>query len=140
MECGELCISNGQTIIKGINNESLVKVTGFSKIPNPHSVGVMPGIDEIDIINDGEYYCYCDISFSGDANRTYEFVFTVNKEATHVKGSQYKGGKKERLLNIAFNGCLNFKAGDKIVLCVRTDFAVPAEITIKQGHFGLHRI
>ena len=128
-------------VVTGIGSTAWTKITAFNGLMPANGVDVNHGIDELQILGEGVYYAFCNLTFFGALNNEMEFAILKNDAATNIKADAFVGSTgSTSAIPIALGGLIEVDAGNRIALGVQVASGSGQEITVHQGQFGVYRV
>ena len=128
-------------IVTGIGSAAWVKVMAFNSLMPSNGVAANHGIDELQLIGEGVYQAFCNLTIFGQLDDEVEFALLKNDNETDIKGDVYIGATGATSpYQVALVGFLEVDAGDRVALGVQVASGSHRPITVHQGVLGLHRV
>jgi len=128
-------------IVTGIGSTAWTKVTAFNGLMPANGVDANHGIDELQVLGEGVYQAFCNLSVFGQLDDELEFAILRNDNETDLKSDVYIGATGATSpYQVAITGFLEVDAGDRISLGVQVASGSGRVITVHQGALGVHRV
>lgn len=128
-------------IVTGIGSASWSKVTAFNGLMPANGVEANAGVDELQLLGEGVYMAFCNLSIFGQLDDELEFTILRNDGETDIKSDVYIGATGATSpYQVALQGFLEVDAGDRIALGVQVASGSGRVITVHQGVLGVNRV
>lgn len=128
-------------VVTGIGSTAWTKIMAFNGLTPANGVEVNHGVDELQVLGEGVYRAFANLSIFGQLNDELEFTILRNDLETDIKSDVFIGTTGSTSpVNVSLEGFIEVDAGDRFGLGVQVASGSNRVITVHQGVLGIHRV